>query len=59
MHNPDDYSAHVELARAAEVAAIGVAWGMHPREELVPHQPLAIIDTLPELPELLARLGDG
>jgi phosphoglycolate phosphatase len=56
-----DTSYDLAMARAAEVAAIGVAWGMHPREELVPHQPLAIIDTLPELPELpelLARLGD-
>ena len=41
------------MAREAGVSSVGVSYGVHPRARLASHQPLAIIDELPQLLELL------
>jgi phosphoglycolate phosphatase len=42
-------------ARAAGVRAIGVTWGAHPRDELVPLGFDALVDSPSELIETLRR----
>ena len=44
-----DTSHDLEMAAAAEVARIGVAYGAHPRENLLKHAPLACLNTFGEL----------
>jgi phosphoglycolate phosphatase len=52
-----DTSHDLEMAAAAGVAAVAVAYGAHPRSELEPLAPLAIFDAVPHLHEwLLARV---
>ena len=45
----------VEMARAAGVASIGVAWGYHDTAELKAAGALVILDQLNELPSVLER----
>jgi len=40
------------MAQAASMTAIGVSYGSHSRQRLRRHDPLAIVDTLPELLDL-------
>jgi phosphoglycolate phosphatase len=40
------------MAREAGVSSVGVSYGVHPSARLASHQPLAIIDELPQLLEL-------
>ncbi len=42
----------LEMAVNAQVASVGVSFGVHSVERLASHQPVAIIDTLPELLDL-------
>ncbi len=44
-----DTSHDMEMAMAAEVARVGVAYGAHPRENLLKHEPVACLDTFTEL----------
>lgn len=44
-----DTSHDMEMAVAAEVARVGVAYGAHPRENLLKHDPLACLNTFGEL----------
>lgn len=48
-----DTSHDMEMAAAAEVARLGVAYGAHPRENLLKHDPLACLNTFDELPQWL------
>ncbi|HTD91630.1 MAG TPA: HAD-IA family hydrolase [Burkholderiales bacterium] len=44
-----DTSHDMEMAVAAEVARVGVAYGAHPRENLLKYVPIACLDTFAEL----------
>jgi phosphoglycolate phosphatase len=44
-----DTSHDMEMAVAAEVARLGVAYGAHPRENLLKHDPVACLNTFGEL----------
>jgi phosphoglycolate phosphatase len=44
-----DTSHDMEMAVAAGVARLGVAYGAHPRENLLKHDPVACLDSFPEL----------
>ena len=44
-----DTSHDMEMAEAAAVARVGVAYGAHPRENLLRHSPLACLNTFSEL----------
>lgn len=44
-----DTSHDMEMAAAAEVPRLGVAYGAHPRENLLRHEPVACVDTFDEL----------
>jgi len=44
----------LEMANHARVRSVGVSFGVHSRERLARHQPLAIIDDLAELLDLAA-----
>ena len=44
-----DTSHDMEMAVAAEVARVGVAYGAHPRENLLKHDPVACLNTFNEL----------
>ena len=44
-----DTSHDMEMAVAAKVARVGVAYGAHPRENLLCHEPLACFDTFSDL----------
>jgi len=48
-----DTSHDLQMAASAGVAAVGVAYGAHPRAELERLQPLAIFDSLAALREWL------
>ena len=48
-----DTTHDMQMALAAEVARVGVAYGAHPRENLLMHEPLACHDTFPELAQWL------
>jgi phosphoglycolate phosphatase len=48
-----DTSHDMEMAAAAEVPRLGVAYGAHPRANLLPHQPVACLDTFTELAQWL------
>jgi phosphoglycolate phosphatase len=48
-----DTSHDMEMAVAAEVARIGVAYGAHPRVNLLKHDPLVCLDTFNELSQWL------
>ena len=48
-----DTSHDMEMAVAADVARLGVAYGAHPRENLLKHAPVACLDTFSELPQWL------
>ena len=49
-----DTSHDMEMAVAAEVARVGVAYGAHPRANLLQHDPVACLDTFAELCAWLA-----
>ncbi len=44
-----DTSHDMEMAVAAEIARLGVAYGAHPRANLLAHDPVACLDTFSEL----------
>jgi len=44
-----DTSHDMEMAAAAEVPRLGVAYGAHPRENLLKHEPVACVNTFSEL----------
>lgn len=44
----------LEMASNAGVRSVGVSFGVHTSDRLEAHQPLAIVDTLPQLLELAA-----
>ena len=48
-----DTSHDMQMAVAAEVARLGVAYGAHPRENLVKHGPVACLNTFAELSQWL------
>ncbi len=48
-----DTSHDMEMAVAAQVARVGVAYGAHPRESLLAHEPLACHDSFGELAQWL------
>jgi phosphoglycolate phosphatase len=48
-----DTSHDMEMAAAAQVPRLGVAYGAHPRENLLKHDPLACLDTFDELAQWL------
>ena len=48
-----DTSHDMEMAVAAEVARVGVAYGAHPRENLLKHDPVACLDNFTELAQWL------
>jgi phosphoglycolate phosphatase len=50
-----DTSHDMEMALAAEVPRLGVAYGAHPRENLLKHDPLACLNTFPELVQWLTN----
>jgi len=43
----------LEMAAAAGVAAVAVSWGVHPRDRLARAGPLAIVDRIDDLPDVL------
>ncbi len=43
----------MEMARRAGVDRIGVTFGVHNKQELLPYEPVAIVDSLAELEKLL------
>jgi phosphoglycolate phosphatase len=47
------------MARRARARSVGVSFGVHSRERLARHQPLAIIDELPRLLDLAALGGES
>ena len=48
-----DTSHDMEMAAAAEVARVGVAYGAHPRESLLKHDPVVCLDSFGELSQWL------
>jgi phosphoglycolate phosphatase len=48
-----DTSHDMEMALAAEVPRLGVAYGAHPRENLLQHDPVACLDSFDELSQWL------
>jgi len=48
-----DTSHDMEMAAAADVARVGVAYGAHPRENLLKHAPVACVDSFGELTQWL------
>lgn len=48
-----DTSHDMEMAVAAEVPRVGVAYGAHPREHLLKHAPVACLNTFDELSQWL------
>lgn len=44
-----DTSHDMAMAVAAQVPRLGVAYGAHPRQNLLPHEPVACLDTFDEL----------
>lgn len=50
-----DTSHDMEMAAAAQVPRLGVAYGAHPRANLLPHQPVACLDTFDELTQWLTH----
>ena len=51
-----DTTFDIEMARAAEVGALGVAWGYHPVRALTSAGAHAIAESYAEVPDLVARL---
>lgn len=45
----------LEMARNAGTASVGVTYGAHPPDRLNRHRPIACIDDIRELPDVLAR----
>jgi phosphoglycolate phosphatase len=52
-----DTSHDMEMALAAGVPRLGVAYGAHPREHLLRHDPLACLNTFHELSQWLTTLA--
>lgn len=48
-----DTTHDMEMAVAADVARVGVAYGAHPRSNLLKHDPVACLDTFSELSQWL------
>lgn len=48
-----DTSHDLEMAKAAAVPGLGVAYGAHPRENLLKHEPVACLNTFGELTQWL------
>jgi len=48
-----DTTYDMAMAQAIGMPAIGVTWGVHPHAQLAAHKPLAIVDQMHELQELL------
>lgn len=45
----------LQMAKNAGMPAIGVTWGVHDQRQLFAEQPIAIMDTIEELPNLLLK----
>ena len=54
-----DTSFDIQMARAAGVASIGVAWGYHPAEELSSAGAGAIAAAFPDIPALVKKMLSG
>ncbi len=52
-----DTTHDLEMARNAEVAALAVSYGAHPRETLQAEQPLGLVDEMAQLAAWLERHG--
>lgn len=50
-----DTSHDMEMAAAADVPRLGVAYGAHPRENLLKHEPVACVDSFGELSQWLTK----
>lgn len=50
-----DTTHDLQMAQSAQVAAVGVTYGAHPREQLAALQPLALVDSMAQLHALLLR----
>ena len=50
-----DTTHDMEMARAAGVSRVGVSYGAHPKDALLPYEPLACVDDFHELDRWLAR----
>jgi phosphoglycolate phosphatase len=50
-----DTSHDMEMALAADVPRLGVAYGAHPRENLLRHEPVACLDSFEELSQWLTN----
>jgi phosphoglycolate phosphatase len=48
-----DTTHDLQMARAAQVSAVGVTYGAHPREQLAALQPLALVDSIAQLRALV------
>jgi phosphoglycolate phosphatase len=44
------------MAAQANMPSVGVSYGVHDKERLMQHQPLAFIDSISELPGILSKL---
>ena len=51
-----DTTADVDMANAAGVKSIAVAWGLHPRERLMQSKPTIMAETVGDLPRLVKDL---
>jgi phosphoglycolate phosphatase len=52
-----DTTHDLQMAQSAQVAAIGVTYGAHPREQLAALRPLALVDSMAQLHALLLPGG--
>ena len=48
-----DTTHDLKMAKNAGVQAIAVSYGAHPKEELIAHEPLACVDNVSELRDIL------
>lgn len=48
-----DTTHDLQMAQAAQVKAIGVTYGAHPREQLARHAPVALVDSMAQLHALV------
>ena len=51
-----DTTADIDMANAAGVKSIAVAWGLHPRERLAASNPTIMLDSVNDLPAAISKL---
>jgi phosphoglycolate phosphatase len=51
-----DTTADIDMANAAGVKSIAVAWGLHPRERLLQSKPSMMAETIGDLPRIIKEL---